>query len=80
MTNSTPFKAWVFVLDAAGFVTARRPFLFLHEAGDYALMVQDALVARGEHRDRVRMLRTIATTSRRCSLRSGRSAPIDDKP
>ena len=51
-------RAWVFTLDRAGYVVSRRPFLFLHEAGDYALMLQALLVGRGEHRDQVRMLRT----------------------
>ena len=58
MSQSTSFRAWVFTLDARGFVVSRRPFLFLHEAGDYALMLQGLLTARGEHRDQVRMLRT----------------------
>ncbi len=51
-------KAWVFTLDGAGYVVSRRPFFFLHEAGDYALMLQALLVTQGKHRDQVRMLRT----------------------
>lgn len=46
-------RAWVFVLDEAGFVQSRRPFSLPWEADQYALMLKDDFKLG----DRVRYLR-----------------------